>query len=150
MSANTTTTPATRTSSRGYLVRFPTITTWASYRQFSINNGQFHTFGVSWGPSGYNFYVNNSLTYPLTQGNSISMVPEYLLLSTVVIRPRVEPESIPAGGYGSLGTSSNAKMMVDYVRCFYATPDRVRRAAGDRADRGAGVGVEESEMIYEP
>ena len=89
----------------------------------SLNNGQFHTFGVSWSPSGYNFYVDNNPTptYTLTQSNSISMVPEYLLLSTEVIN-QSWTGGIPAGGYGSLGSALNSKMIVDYVR-VYTTPE---------------------------
>ena len=86
-----------------------------------INNGQFHTFGVSWDPSGYKFYVDDTLTYTVTQSNSISMVPEFLILSTEVINADFTGY-VPTGGYGSLGSASNSKMIVDYVRTYAPLP----------------------------
>ena len=86
-----------------------------------INNGQFHTFGICWDPSGYKFYVDNTLTYSVTQSDSISMVPEFLILSTEVINADFTGY-VPTGGYGSLGSASNSKMIVDYVRTYAPLP----------------------------
>ena len=100
---------------------------------------------MSWDPNGYKFYVDDALRYTVTESDSISMVPEFLILSTLVFNANFTGY-IPAGGYGSLGSASNSKMIVDSCRILYDTRTGNARTAGHGADRGAGVGVAEMEI----
>lgn len=78
----------------------------------------FHTYGLLWRPSGYDFFIDDLLTVHFD--GPVSQIPEYLILSSEV-EPGLLAGSVPAGGYGSLEESA-VKMTVDYVR-VYAAPE---------------------------
>lgn len=77
----------------------------------------FHTYGLLWRPTGYEFFVDDQLT--VFYDGPISERSEYAILSS-----EVEPGLaglVPEGGYGSL-SESGTSMVVDYVR-VYAVPE---------------------------
>lgn len=76
--------------------------------------GQWHTFAVLWTPASYTFYVDGQQTW--TTSSAISNRSEFLRL-TCEVRNAFWAGSIPAGGYGSLATSTT-KMDVDWVRVW--------------------------------
>jgi beta-glucanase (GH16 family) len=78
----------------------------------------FHTYGLLWTPSGYEFSINGLQTASFE--GPVSRVPEYIVLSSEV-EPGALAGSVPAGGYGSLEESA-VKLVVDYVR-VYAVPE---------------------------
>ena len=64
----------------------------------------FHTYGLEWTESYYNFYVDNRLTWHVTE--PISQRTQYFKLSSEV-RDDSWAGSIPPGGYGDLSTSGS-------------------------------------------
>ncbi len=79
-----------------------------------LDNG-FHTYGLLWTSTQYQFYIDGVLNWTYT-GN-ISKSPEYMILSQEVESTSV-PSAIPAGGYGPLYSPENPVMTVDYVRVY--------------------------------
>ncbi len=86
----------------------------------------FHLFGVEWDDEEYRYYVDGNLAWTCDVG--ISERTEYIILSSEV-DPWEWSGPIPAGGYGSLATSTT-KMTVDYVR-VYAVPEPPALIDGD-------------------
>jgi beta-glucanase (GH16 family) len=76
--------------------------------------GNFHLYGLQWGPGGYQFYIDGVQVWSTTQG--VSQRSEFIYLSSEV-QNNSWAGSVPAGGYGSLATSQT-KMIVDYVRVW--------------------------------
>jgi beta-glucanase (GH16 family) len=85
----------------------------------TLGNGSWHTYGLKWSPSGYDFYFDDALLWSVTQ--AISARPEYLILSSEV-RDANWAGTVPEGGYGSLATSVT-NVQVDYVRAYAAVPE---------------------------
>jgi beta-glucanase (GH16 family) len=79
----------------------------------------FHTFGVQWTETEYRFFVDGTLTWTATP---VSKRPEYIILSAEV-QDKNWAGTIPAGGYGPR-ESSQARMIVDYVRFYEPGPER--------------------------
>jgi hypothetical protein len=76
--------------------------------------GNFHTYGMSWTPTGYTFYVDGIETYRVATGTSYT--PQHLILATYVYRPDA---GFPAGfTYGHKGAATNDVTLVDYVRVW--------------------------------
>src|SRR5262249_30946468 len=71
--------------------------------------GNFHTYGLLWTPTGYSFYIDDVLRWSTTQ--AVSRRSEFLYLSSEV-QNNSWAGSIPTGGYGSQA-SSTTKMVVD-------------------------------------
>lgn len=110
----------------------PSATHWDGYEanHKSLTSGQrgtglatgFHTYAVEWTPDYTKFYidgaylwtVNNSATSPVSHRS------EYVFLTAAVTNGGW-PGTIPAGGYGSLATSTT-KLVVDYVRVYQISP----------------------------
>jgi autotransporter-associated beta strand protein len=102
---------------------------WGGYGSGSHNLGStsrsvanlensFHTFGMLWTPTYYKFYVDDVLKYTLTDTTYLSQGPEFVVLDTSSNNwGGAWNESPPAGGYGSLATSTT-KLGVDYVRIY--------------------------------
>jgi len=81
--------------------------------------GNFHTYGVLWGPTGYRYFIDGQETGFMARGASHH--PEFFLIST-----------LPEGGhdFGPLGAATNAEMLVDYVKVWQpALPDFANRTA---------------------
>jgi beta-glucanase (GH16 family) len=76
--------------------------------------GNFHLYGLQWGPSGYQFYIDGTQIWSTTQ--AVSHRSEFIYLSSEV-QNNSWAGSVPAGGYGDLATSQT-KMIVDYVRVW--------------------------------
>jgi beta-glucanase (GH16 family) len=87
--------------------------------QATLGNGSWHTYGLRWSPGGYEFYFDDVLLWTITQ--AISARPEYMILSSEV-RDGNWAGLVPAGGYGSLATSTT-NVQVDYVRAYAAVPE---------------------------
>jgi beta-glucanase (GH16 family) len=81
----------------------------------------FHTYGVSWKPTGFKFYVDNQVVLTNSDPAAASgiQVPLELILSSEVNHYGGVGD-VPAGGYGSRLTSTT-KMDVDYVRAYAIT-----------------------------
>jgi beta-glucanase (GH16 family) len=77
----------------------------------------FHTYGLLWTPTGYEFFVDDQLT--ASYDGPVSMRPEYAILSSEVEEGAAG--SVPGGSYGTLAESQTT-MVVDYVR-IYAVPE---------------------------
>jgi beta-glucanase (GH16 family) len=77
-----------------------------NYRELFDDAGEWHTFGLLWTDSGYTFYRDGKETWQTTE--SISHVPEYLILSTIVGQrsTALKRASLPD------------RFMVDYVRVY--------------------------------
>jgi autotransporter-associated beta strand protein len=83
----------------------------------SLNSG-FHTYGFKWTAGSYDFSIDGASKW--TGGSSpVSRSTEWMILSSEV-QDGSWAGSIPAGGYGNLGTSTT-KMTVDYVRYYAPT-----------------------------
>ncbi|SDU08710.1 Beta-glucanase, GH16 family [Verrucomicrobium sp. GAS474] len=96
----------------------------------------YHTYGLLWTPTSQTFYIDGVYQYtinddpqadPPTQPGTpnpttgpISHISEFLILSTEVLSNSWAGNR-PAGGYGSLATSTT-KMNVDYVRVYQRNP----------------------------
>lgn len=108
--------------------RYSSATHWdgydAAHQQLSkvhqglpgMGNDSWHTYGVKWSESGYEYYFDDMLIWTVT--TPISKRSEYLILSSEV-ETGAWAGTIPAGGYGSLA-SSITNVQVDYVRVYSA------------------------------
>lgn len=81
-----------------------------------LGNDSWHTFGLKWSESGYEFYYDDTLIWTVT--SSVSERSEYVILSSEV-ENGAWAGVIPAGGYGSFG-SSVTNVQIDYVRVYSA------------------------------
>ena len=79
--------------------------------------GNFHVFGLLWTPTEYVFSVNGTTLLTVTSSRMISHGPEWIVLDTDSNNLTGDWESPPAGGYGSLATSTT-NMVVNYVRVY--------------------------------
>lgn len=81
-----------------------------------LGNGSWHTYGVLWTPTAYQFYYNDALEWTASPSTPVSQRSEYLLLSS-----EIENGSwagyIPTGGYGAKD-SMQTYFQVDYVRVY--------------------------------
>jgi beta-glucanase (GH16 family)/regulation of enolase protein 1 (concanavalin A-like superfamily) len=80
--------------------------------------GNFHLYGLQWGPTGYQFFIDGTQVWSSTQG--VSQRSEYIYLTSEV-QNHSWAGNIPSGGYGSLATGQT-KMIVDYVRVYEQVP----------------------------
>jgi beta-glucanase (GH16 family)/regulation of enolase protein 1 (concanavalin A-like superfamily) len=80
--------------------------------------GNFHLYGLQWGPGGYQFYIDGIQIWSTTQ--AVSQRSEYIFLTSEV-QNHSWAGNIPSGGYGSL-TTSKTKLIVDYVRIYEQVP----------------------------
>jgi beta-glucanase (GH16 family) len=87
--------------------------------QPGLGNDSWHVYGLRWSPAGYDFYYDDTLIWSVTQ--AVSARPEYMILSSEV-RDAGWAGTIPAGGYGPLGTSVT-NLQVDYVRAYQSVPE---------------------------
>lgn len=79
----------------------------------------YHTYGLLWTTTNYQFFVDGQLGYTTTRG--LSLRPEFIILSSEVDDTSTSwAGPIPTTGYGSR-TQSHTVMTVDYVR-YYAPP----------------------------
>lgn len=76
--------------------------------------GNWHDYGVQWDPTGYRFFIDGRQVWSTTA--AISKRSEFIWLSSEV-QNGSWAGSIPAGGYGSLATSTT-RMNVDWVRVW--------------------------------
>ncbi len=84
--------------------------------QPGLGNDTWHTYGLKWSPSGYEYYFDDALLWTVTQ--AVSERSEYMILSSEVNNGGFGG-FVPAGGYGSFA-SSVTNMQVDYVRVYEA------------------------------
>lgn len=85
----------------------------------SLDDGNFHVFGVAWTPAGYTFYVDGQITWTVSNSQApASSAAEYIIVDTEL----PSPTGIPAAGFGPLGASTNAHIDVDYVRIYPYIP----------------------------
>lgn len=108
--------------------RYSSATHWdgydAAHQQLSkvhqglpgMGNDSWHTYGVKWSESSYEYYFDDMLVW--TVAAPISKRSEYLILSSEV-ETGAWAGTIPAGGYVSLATSIT-NVQVDYVRVYSA------------------------------
>ena len=83
--------------------------------QSNLDDGAFHTFGLAWTPGNLTFYVDGVVDWSLSASDAaISDIAEYIILDTEL----PTASRVPSGGYGPLGSSSNAYLDVDYVRVY--------------------------------
>jgi beta-glucanase (GH16 family) len=80
--------------------------------------GAWHTYGVTWSPSGYTFYVDASPLW--TVAGPVSEIPESLQL-TCEVQDASWAGDVPPGGYGPRALSTT-RMQVDWVRVWQAPP----------------------------
>lgn len=87
--------------------------------QSNLNDGAFHTFGLAWTPGSLDFYIDGVVDWHLSASDAaISNIAEYIILDTEL----PDASYVPGGGYGPLGSSSNAYLDIDYVRIYpYST-----------------------------
>jgi beta-glucanase (GH16 family) len=83
-----------------------------------LGNDSWHTYGLKWSPSGYDFYYDDTLLWTVTQ--AVSRRSEYMILSSEV-RDGNWAGNVPAGGYGSFA-SSVTNLQVDYVHVYSGVP----------------------------
>lgn len=84
----------------------------------STCQGNFHTYGVLWDPTGYRFYIDGQETY--FQPRGASHHPGNLIIGAAIDRPGLD--------LGPKGDPRNALMLVDYVKVW-------QPAVSDIADR---------------
>jgi beta-glucanase (GH16 family) len=108
--------------------RYSSATHWdgydAAHQQLSkvhqglpgMGNDSWHTYGVKWSESSYEYYFDDMLVWTVTA--PISRRSEYLILSSEV-ETGAWAGTIPVGGYGSLA-SSITNVQVDYARVYSA------------------------------
>ncbi|CAN5569227.1 hypothetical protein BH09VER1_BH09VER1_30990 [soil metagenome] len=89
----------------------------------------YHTYAMEWTPDFQKFYIDGTYLYTITNSTNTDPVPplapishisEFFYLSTEILTGSWAG-NIPAGGYGSLATSTT-KMDVDYVRVYQNAP----------------------------
>lgn len=83
-----------------------------------LANDTWHTYGLKWTPSGYDFYFDDTILW--TVADAVSDRSEYMVLSSEV-RDGNWAGNVPAGGYGSFA-SSVTNVQVDYVRVYASVP----------------------------
>jgi beta-glucanase (GH16 family) len=81
-----------------------------------LGNDSWHTYGLKWSESGYEFYYDDALIWSVA--TPVSERSEYLILSSEV-EDGTWAGAVPAGGYGAL-LSSVTNVQVDYVRVYSA------------------------------
>ena len=101
-----------------------------------INDGNFHLYSMLWTPTAYTFYFDNTLLWTCNQ--PISQSNEFTLLDCIPNGDSSFVGSRPAGGYGPLGSASNAVMTVDYVRDYARTTARRRQPGRHSGRTGPG------------
>lgn len=74
-----------------------------------------HTVGLLWTDTKYQFYLDGTQFWEATEG--ISQSAEYILLTTEV-KDNAWAGDIPPDGYGPRGASTNPVMEVDWVRVW--------------------------------
>jgi endo-1,3-1,4-beta-glycanase ExoK len=87
--------------------------------------GNYHIYGLLWTPTSVSVYMDGTLAYRETNPNMVSKVAQYAILSNEIGAPgsktlgsgRLSWGAVPAGGYGSVETST-AKLTADYVRVW--------------------------------
>lgn len=87
--------------------------------QSNLNDGNFHTFGLAWTPGSLDFCIDGAKDWHLSASDAaISDIAEYIILDTEL----PTASRVLSGGYGPLGSSSNAHLDVDYVHVYpYST-----------------------------
>ena len=88
--------------------------------------GSYHVYGLEWSPTQQKFYIDGVLRWTVNDASNspVSQRTEFLILSSEVDDTSTTwAGAIPAGGYGSLLTTTT-KMQVDYVR-FYKRAETV-------------------------
>jgi beta-glucanase (GH16 family) len=78
-----------------------------------------HTTGLLWTPTKYEFYLDGTKFWEATEG--ISQSDEFILL-TSEIKDQAWAGDIPPDGYGPRGASTNPVMQVDWVRLWQLPP----------------------------
>ncbi len=97
----------------------------------NLNDGNFHRFGLAWTPGNLTFYVDGQQTWSLSASDAaISDIAEYIILDTEL----PNASYVPAGGYGPLGSSTNAYLDVDYVRIYPYSTNVTSTTLSDIAD----------------
>ena len=94
-----------------------------------LNTG-FHTYGVAWTPTSQTFYVDNVVKWtqtndatdadPLPPLSPVSQVSQYLLLS-MIVQTGTWAGNTPAGGYGSLQTTTT-EMDIQNIKVYQLGP----------------------------
>jgi beta-glucanase (GH16 family) len=92
-----------------------------------MGNDSWHTYGVKWSPSGYEFYFDGELVWSVN--GPVSNRAQYLIFSSEV-EDAYWAGNIPSGGYGSLA-ESEANVQVDYVRVYKAVDPQAASADFD-------------------
>jgi beta-glucanase (GH16 family) len=111
-----------------------------------LGNDTWHTYGLKWSPTGYEYYFDDTLLWTVTQ--AVSQRSEYMILSSEV-RDANWAGNVPAGGYGSSVTN----VQVDYVHVYAGMPgDYTGDGAVDAADyvvwrRGFGSAYNQSDYL---
>ncbi len=90
----------------------------------------YHKYGLLWSPGSYRFDYDDGTVW--TSYSGISHRPEFIVLSSEVDND-AWAWTIPSGGYGTNGASSNPQVWIDYVR-WYAPSDRVYWSGGGGSD----------------
>ena len=82
----------------------------------------YHTYAVEWTPLYTKFYIDGAYMWTINDSSTspVSQRSEYIFFTAAVTNGGW-PGTIPAGGYGSLATSTT-KMVVDYVRVYQLSP----------------------------
>jgi beta-glucanase (GH16 family) len=82
----------------------------------------FHTYALEWTPLYTKFYIDGAYQWTVNDSSTspVSQRSEYIFFTAAVTNGGW-PGTIPAGGYGSLATSTT-KMVVDYVRVYQLAP----------------------------
>ena len=81
----------------------------------TLDDGQFHIFGLAWTPNKLTFYIDGKESWTATGADAaISKIAEYLILDTELPHANY----VPKEGYGPLGAAQNAYLDVDYVRVY--------------------------------
>lgn len=96
-----------------------------------------HTYGLSWSPTGYGFYFDDKLIW--TTSTAISSRTQYLILSSEIIDGSWAG-NIPDGGYGSYADSTT-DMEVDYVRAYATTSSTAVGPVPEPASLGLLAGL---------
>jgi len=80
----------------------------------------YHIYGMEWTPTQQKFYIDGVLRWTINNASNspVSQRSEFIILSSEVDDTSTSwAGSIPAGGYGTLATTTT-KMIVDYVRVY--------------------------------
>jgi beta-glucanase (GH16 family) len=82
--------------------------------------GNWHTYGVLWTPTGYTFYLDGTPVWTPSAEVPVSRRSEFIHL-TCEVENRSWAGFVPVGGYGSRDAST-ARMEVDWVRVWQQAP----------------------------